>query len=154
MLRVVLQSDFQLRYLCLMHLTFWNYEIVELRLLKYLVACDVHPSYTVGDIWMGWWPYACNTKETSCISMWDVHFLLGVGESWEWISKFVTTCVILRLGGEHYFLIVLVLSISWREGDFQFPTSRRVSFCSGRGQGRYLLFLYKHTHTHRGTVRL
>jgi hypothetical protein len=130
-----------------MHLIFWNYEIVELRLVKYLVACDVHPSYAVGNISMGWWPYACNTKETSWISMWDVNFLLGVGESWEWISKFVTTCVILMLGGEHYFLIVL-LSISWREGDFQFPTSCRVSFCSGRGQGRYLLFVYAHTHTH------
>ncbi len=135
------------------HLIVWNYEIVELRLLKYLVACDVHPSYAVGNIWMGWWPYACNTKETSCISMRDVHFLLGVGESGEWISKFVTTCVILRFGGEHYFLIVL-LSIFWREGDFQFPTSCRVSFCCGRAQGMYLLFLYvhTHTHTHRGSL--
>ncbi len=116
-----------------MSLIFWNYEIVELRLLKYLVVCDVHPSYAIGNIWMGWWPYACNT---SCISMWAEHFLSGVGESWEWISKFVTTCVILRLGGEHYFLIVL-LSISSREGEFQFSTSCRVSFCCGRGQGLF-----------------
>lgn len=134
-----------------MHLIFWNYETVELRLLKYMVACDVHPSYAVGNIWMGWWPYACNTKETSCISMWDVHFLLGVGESWEWISKFVTTFVILRLDGDQYFLIVL-LSISWREGDFQTPTNCRVSFRCGRGQGRYIYDIYTPTHTHTGSL--